>query len=182
VPDLVAAVDDAANLDAHYPGHTFGLVCTHFLTGFVPLRVLAPKVHERLDEGGCWSLVGGTKAGFPALRAKATSGPARWLSGGAGLPIDSLVCNPAGREEVVATLEENGFEVRDAETFEPALRFRNLRDFMDFGYRGGWLTPFIEALGLHQAGLAKRLLLNLFVFPITDHHTIEIVLAQKAGR
>jgi SAM-dependent methyltransferase len=182
VPDLVAAVDDAANLDAHFPGRTFGLVCTHFITGFVPLAVLAPKIRERLDEGGYLSLVGGTKEGFPALRAKASSGPARWLSGGGGLHIDELVCNPAGRAEVVQTLEENGFAVRVAETFEPALRFRNLRDFMDFGYRGGWLTPFIESLGLHQIGLTKRLLLNLFVFPITDHHTIEIVLAQKAGR
>ncbi len=68
IPDLVAAVDDAANLDAHFPDQPFDLICTHFLTGFVPMQVLAPKIWSRLEVGGYWSLVGGTKAGFPALR------------------------------------------------------------------------------------------------------------------
>jgi SAM-dependent methyltransferase len=182
LPDLVAAVDDAANLDDHFPGQTFGLICSHFITGFVPLGELAPKVWSRLDDGGYFSLVGGTTAGFPALQAKAASRPARWLAGGNGLVIDELVCNPAGRDEVVRTLADSGFAVRAAETFEPALRFRNFREFMDFGYRGGWLTPFLETLGLHRAGLTKRLLLNLFFFPMHDHHSIEIVLAQKVNR
>jgi hypothetical protein len=54
--------------------------------------------------------------------------------------------------------------------------------FMDFAYRGGWLTPFIETLGVQKAGLTTRLLLDRFFFPIEDHHSIEIVLAQKVGR
>jgi SAM-dependent methyltransferase len=184
IPDLVAAVDDAENLDAHFPGQSFDLVSTHFITGFVPLEVLAPKIRGRLDEGGYWSLVGGTKAGFPALQAKAQSRLLRWVMGGGGGPlvIDDIACNPAGRDEVVRTLEGNGFAIRAAETFEPALHFRNFDAFMDFAYRGGWLTPFIEALGLHRAGAAARWLVNRLFFPATDHHCIEIVLAQKAGR
>ena len=71
IPDLVAEVDDAANLDAHFPNQSFDLVCTHFITGFVPLRTLAPKIWDRLKEGGYWSFVGGTMAGFPNLQAKA---------------------------------------------------------------------------------------------------------------
>jgi SAM-dependent methyltransferase len=181
VPDLVAAVDDAANLDLHFPDQAFDLICTHFVTGFVPMRVLAPKIRNRLAEGGYWSLVGGTKAGYPALQAKANSRLLRWLSGGRSFAVDDLACNPAGREEVVQTLESNGFAVRACETFEPTLRFRNMDEFMDFAYRGGWLTPFIEALGLHRAGVTTRLLLNLFVFPVEDHHNIEVVLAQKVG-
>jgi hypothetical protein len=106
----------------------------------------------------------------------------RWLYGSHAVSVDDLVCNPAGRDEVVDTLEANGFAVRAAETFEPALRFRNLQEFMDFGYRGGWLTPFIERLGLHRARWLTRLLLGLFFFPVDDHHSIEIVLAQKARR
>src|SRR5262245_16820485 len=73
IPELAAAVDDAANLDAHFPGQSFDLICTHFITGFVPMSVLAPKIHSRLEEGGYWSLVGGTKAGWPALQRKANS-------------------------------------------------------------------------------------------------------------
>jgi SAM-dependent methyltransferase len=182
VPDLVAAVDDAANLDAHFPGESFGLVCTHFITGFVPVAVLAPRIWGRLEEGGYWSLVGGTKAGFPALQAKARSKLLRWSVGGRGLSVDDVVCNPAGRDKVVEALENNGFAVREAETFEPPLRFRNFDEFMDFAYRGGWLTPFIEALGLHKAGALTRWLVNRFFFPADDHHSIEVVLAQKVRK
>jgi SAM-dependent methyltransferase len=179
IPDLVAAVDDAVNLDAYFPDQSFDLICTHFITGFVPMQVLAPKIWSRLEEGGYWSFVGGTKAGFPALQAKADGKALRWLLGGRRLEVDAMVCNPAGREEVFETLETNGFKVQECETFEPALRFRNLDEFMDFAYRGGWLTPFIEALGLHQAGASVRLMMNTFFFPVDDHHTIEIALAQK---
>ena len=42
------------------------------------MKVLAPKIYERLEEGGYWSFVGGTKAGFPALQAEANS----WFSAG----------------------------------------------------------------------------------------------------
>jgi SAM-dependent methyltransferase len=179
IPDLLAAVDDAANLDDHFPGQSFDLVCTHFITGFVPLRVLAPKIHARLEEGGYWSLVGGTKAGYPALQARANSKLLRWLCGGRTFAVDDLACNPAGRDEVVRTLEGHGFAVRAAETFEPQLRFRDLDEFLEFGYRGGWLTPFIETLGLHRAGAVKRFLMNRLFFPARDNHSIEIVLARK---
>ncbi len=50
---------------------------------------------------------------------------------------------------------------------------------MDFAYHGGWLTPFVEAMGLHRLNRAARMLMNLFFFPVEDHHSIEIVLAQK---
>ena len=179
VPDLVAAVDDAANLDNHFPGESFGLVCTHFITGFVPVGALAPKIWGRLEEGGYWSLVGGTKAGFPALQAKANGRLVRRLYGGRTLAVDDIVCNPSGRDEVVRTLEANGFAARACETFEPPLRFRNLNEFLDFAYRGGWLTPFVEEVGLHRVGRMKRWLMDWFFFPVRDHHSIEIVLAQK---
>src|SRR5262245_53448998 len=63
IPDLVAEVQDAARLKDCFPGQSFDLVCTHFITGFVPMSVVAPQIWDRLDEGGCWSLVGGTQAG-----------------------------------------------------------------------------------------------------------------------
>jgi SAM-dependent methyltransferase len=182
IPDLVSAVGDAADFAHHFPGQSFDVICTHFITGFVPMRVLAPLIWERLEEGGFWSLVGGTKAGFPALQAKANGKLVRRLYGGKKLDVDDIVCNPAGRDEVVRTLEENGFAVRACETFEPPLTFRNLNQFMDFAYRGGWLTPFVETVGLHKAGLMTRLMMNWFFFPVKDHHSIEIVLAQKKDR
>jgi SAM-dependent methyltransferase len=178
VPDLVAAIDDAGNLEAHFQGQTFDLICTHFITGYIPMRVLAPKIWAHLAPGGYWSLVAGTKAGFPALQARAR-GRLRWMLGSQPLVVDDIVCNPAGHDEVVQTLEANGFAVRHCETFAPPLRFGNLNEFMEFGYRGGWLTPFIEAVGLPRAGRATRLLMNWFFFPIEDHHSIEIALAQK---
>jgi SAM-dependent methyltransferase len=179
LPDLVAEVDDAVNLDSHFSLQSFDLVCTHFITGFVPMAKLAGKIHNRLADGGYWSFVGGTQAGFRALRAKAARRPLCWVFGGHKLAVDELVCNPSGPEEVAETLENQGFVIRERETFEPKLHFRDLNDFMDFGYRGGWLTPFIEALGLHQAGAFTSWVLNTFLFPADDQHSIEIVLAQK---
>ena len=182
IPDLVAAVGDAADFANHFPGRSFDLICTHFITGFVPMKVLAPLIWERLEEGGYWSLVGGTKAGFPTLQARANGKMVRRLYGGRTLAVDDIVCNPAGHAEVVGTLEESGFAVRACETFEPPLNFRNLREFMDFAYRGGWLTPFVETVGLHKAGLMTRWMMNWFFFPVKDHHSIEIALAQKKTR
>jgi len=182
LPDLVGAVDTAANLDAHFPDQSFDLICTHFISGFVPLNVLAPKVFSRLEEGGYWSYLGATKGAYPNLQKTANSKLLRWMFGGPKLDIDSTVLSPANQQEVFDTLERAGFVVRQCETFKPTLKFRNLDDFLDFAYYGGWLTPFIDAIGLHKAGAFTRFLLNRFYFPLEDNHSIEIHLAQKVSR
>jgi len=182
IPDLVGAVDTAANLECHFPDQSFDLICTHFISGFVPMSVLAPKVWSRLEEGGYWSYLGATKGAYPNLRAQANHKLLRWTLGGPKLDIDGLVMSPANRQEVFDTMERTGFVVRQCETFQPKLRFRDLDEFLDFAYYGGWLTPFIEAMGLHKAGPFTRFVLNRCLFPIEDHHSIEIHLAQKVTR
>lgn len=182
LPNLTAAVDDAANLDSHFPSISFDLICTHFMTGFVPISTLAPKIWSRLSDGGLWSCAGGTKEGFANLQRKSRSKALKLIFRGKKLDVDALVCNPADRAEILQSMEAVGFEILECETFRPALRFGNFKQFMDFGYFGGWLTPFIESLGLHKARRMTRVLLNAFVFPVKDHHHIEIVLAQKGER
>lgn len=182
LPDLTAEVGDAARLEEHFPGHTFDCVSTHFVTGFVPMRVLAPKIWDRLEEGGCWSLVGGTKKGYPALQAKADSKVLRRLSGAGTRKIDEEFINPTDLDDAVGILEEHGFELLEGETFEPELEFRNFDDFMEFAYRGGWFTPAIEAVGLHKAGFWKKWALNRLLFPLKDHHSIVIALARKVKK
>lgn len=180
IPDIVAEVDDAANLDDHFHTLSFNLICTHFITGFVPLRVLAPKILSKLESKGFWSFVGGTKAGFPQLQKSAASLPLKkWFFGGSKLHVDDLVCNPAGQDEVVDTLLEHGFTICECETFSPDLHFDNFQEFMEFAYYGGWLTPFVESLGLHKANFLIRMFLNNFCFPARDQHNIVIALAQK---
>jgi SAM-dependent methyltransferase len=181
VPGLNAAVDDAVNLDAQFLGESFDIICTHYVTGFVPMAELATKIRDRLASGGYWSLVGGTKGGFPALRSKADSKAARLLFGGNTVDVDDRVCNPADRAEILRTFETHGFDVCRCETFAPRLDFKNLDDFLAFAYYGGWLTPFVEALGLHRMqGTTKAEVDSLF-FPVTDYHSIEIALAKKDG-
>jgi SAM-dependent methyltransferase len=179
LPDLVAALDDAQNVDHHFPGQTFDLACTHFITGFVPLEVLAPKVAARLVTGGWWTFVGGTRQGFPALQAQANSEFFQKLFGLNGVDVGQFVCNPADEETVVTELERTGFTVHASETFRPSFHFNDLDEFLEFAYYGGWLTPFIEGLGLHQATPLVRSVLNQFAFPVRDHHAIVISLAQK---
>jgi SAM-dependent methyltransferase len=179
IPHLTAVVDTAANLDAHFPDQNFDLICTHFITGFVPLSVLAPKVWNRLEVGGYWSYLGATKQAFPRLQSKANNRLLRWLLGAPKMDISSAIPCPADRQEVVGTLQRNGFVVRRCETFQPKLDFANLDEFLEFGYYGGWLTPFLDAVGLHKVGAVTRFLLNRLVFPMEDHHCVEIHLAQK---
>jgi len=180
IPDIVADVDDAANMDDHFQTQSFDLICTHFITGFVPLGVLAPKIGGKLESQGFWSFVGGTMAGFPQLQQKAASLPLKnLLFGGSKWKVDNLVYNPADQDEVVRTLEQNGFTVCECETFCPDLHFNNFNDFMEFAYYGGWLTPFIERMGLQNANRFVRWLLNTFYFPARDQHNIVIALAQK---
>jgi SAM-dependent methyltransferase len=181
LPGLVAEVDDAANLDLCFQDQTFDLIATHFITGFVPIDLLAPKIYDKLAPGGYWSFIGGTKAGFPELRKRAEARKLKWLFRENKLDIDGFVSNPAGRKEVVDAMERHGFVIRHCETFKPNLHFANFQAFLEFAYWGGWLTPFVEALGLHKARPMVRLLLNALAFPVKDHHCIEIVLAQRSA-
>jgi SAM-dependent methyltransferase len=179
MPDLTAVTGDAAQLDQYFPGQQFDCICTHFITGYVAMRVLAPKIANRLKPGGSWSLVGGTKGAYPAMQAKGGSQILRWLSGVGSRKVDDTVLNPADLQEVVEMMTAHGFDVRFGETFQPALAFNDFDEFMTFGYRGGWLTPLIESLGLDKAGAIKRWLLNRLVFPVTDSHNIVIALGRK---
>lgn len=182
IPGLAAVVQDARHFDRHFPDESFDLIATHFITGFVPLAVLAPMIWDKLDEGGYWTFVGGTKAGFPELQRKTQNALLNRLFNTRRPAVDEVVCNPADGDEVVRTLRANGFAVRESESFRPELRFANLHEFLEFAYFGGWLTPFVEATGVHRTGFLTRLMLNTFFFPVRDHHSIEIVLAQKVER
>jgi ubiquinone/menaquinone biosynthesis C-methylase UbiE len=179
IPGLNAVAGDASDLDAHFPGQEFDCICTHFVTGFVAMRLLAPQIARHLKQGGYWSLIGGTKAAYPALQAKGSSKLLRWLTGAGSRTMDETVLNPADLREVAETMDTHGLEVRQSETFEPALTFRNFDAFMEFGYRGGWLTPLIESMGLHEAGLVKRWLIDRLAFPVEDKHDIVIALGRK---
>jgi SAM-dependent methyltransferase len=182
IPGLVAVVGDAAELDIYFPGQSFECICTHFVTGYVPMHVLAPAIANRLEEGGYWSMIGGTKAAYPALQARGSSKLLRWLSGVGSRQMDDTVLNPADLREVVDTMEAQGLEICAAETFEPTLEFQDFDQFMEFAYQGGWLTPLVETIGLHRAGPVKRWLFNHLVFPIRDSHHIVIALGRKPRR
>ena len=178
IDGLEAVVDDAANFDDHFPGQTFDLICTHFITGFVPIQHLAPLIYKRLKPGGCWSFVGSGKLAYPTLRRKADSPIVRMLFGGAKLSLKDMLC-PDHENDLRETLTAAGFEILTADTFEPELRFRDFSEFMEYAYTGGWLTPFIEELGLQHAGRPTRALLNTMVFPVKDHHSILLGLVRK---
>jgi SAM-dependent methyltransferase len=180
IPDLVAVVGDAAKLDDYFPGQQFDCICTHFVTGYVSMRVLGPMIANRLAPGGYWSLVGGTKAAYRALQAKGDSKLLRRLTGAGSRKMDDTVLNPADAQEVASNMESYGFTMRASQTFEPALEFNDFDQFMEFGYRGGWLTPLIESMGLHRAGPMKRWLLNRLAFPVHDTHNIVIALGRKS--
>ena len=178
IPGLKAAVDDATNIDDQFPGQPFDLVCTHFITGFVAVSHLAPRIFQRLRPGGLWSFVGAGKAAYPTLRSKADSAVVRAVCGGSELSLDNMIV-PDDEPHLLQQLESTGFEVITSETFEPDLHFRNMDEFMEFAYTGGWLTPFIEELGLQDIGRTTKTLLNAVVFPIRDHHSVLLALARK---
>lgn len=180
IPDLVAAVDDAANLDSHFSHHSFRLICTHFVTGFVPIEHLAPRIRTKLADGGYWSFVGATQAAFPQLRKRAQALSASRLARSRELDVGALISSPVDHESAMREIESHGFVIRESQQFEPEVVFENFDQFMEFGYWGGWLTPFVEYLGLHRAGSLLRLLLNATFFPLNDHHSVSVVLAQKA--
>ena len=93
--------------------------------------------------------------------------------------MDDTVLNPADEREVAEVMGAQGLDVIRTETFQPPLSFENFDAFMEFGYRGGWLTPLIESIGLHRAGPVKRWALNRLVFPVQDSHNIVVVLGRK---
>jgi SAM-dependent methyltransferase len=179
IPDLNAVVGDAALMDAHFPGQMFDCICTHFVTGFVPMDRLAPRIVRRVEPGGYWSLIGGTKAAYPAFQAMGDSRLLRWLSGAGDRAMDETVLNPTSLQDVADTMDAYGFDLCRSETFEPALSFGNFDEFMEFGYRGGWLTPLLESMGLHEAGPLKRWAIDRLAFPVEDKHNIVVALGRK---
>jgi len=179
LPGLEAVAGDASNLDDYFADQEFDCICTHFVTGFVSMRVLGPQIARKLRPGGCWSLVGGTKAAYPGFQAKGDSPLLRWVSGAGSRRVDETVLNPADEREVAEVMDSIGLDALRSETFKPPLLFEDFDAFMEFGYRGGWLTPLIESLGLHQAGLLKRWALNRLIFPVEDSHNIVVVLGRK---
>lgn len=178
LPDLVSAVDDAANIDDHFCEEPFGLISTHFVTGFVPIEHLAPRIFRKLAPGGYWSFVGGMSLGYGELQKRSSTPLMQLLFGGRQPDLQGLKC-PDNQIEVEQALSHVGLEIVTAHTFEPELRFRDFDEFMEYGYRGGWLTPFIEEVGLHKAGRIQKAVLNRLIFPILDHHNIVIALARK---
>ena len=178
LPDLVVAIDDGANLDRHFGQSEFDLVATHFVTGFVELEKLAADVFKKLAPGGCWSFVGGTTAGYAELQRRARHPLLRMLFGSNGVALQGMIC-PESEDQVTRLLSNAGFEIRVSETFEPELKFEDFSSFMEYGYHGGWLTPFIEDIGLQNASRWQQALLNRIVFPVTDHHSIVLAVARK---
>ncbi len=178
IPDLVAAIDDGANLEHHFQGEQFELIATHFVTGFVPMTHLAPRIHSKLAADGVWSFVGGTTAGYRELRRRAGHPVLRLLFGGRVPDLQDVIC-PGSEREVVTVLEQTGFEVLQAKTLEPKLSFPDFDSFMEFAYHGGWLTPFIEEIGLHRSRRWQQTILNRLVFPVVDHHNIVLALARR---
>ena len=71
------------------------------------------------------------------------------------------------------------FDVCAGETFEPAIEFNDFDQFMKFGYRGGWLTPLIESIGLQQGRLGEALAAQPSRLPGQDSHNIVIALGRK---
>ena len=178
LPDLSVAIDDGANLHRHFHGEQFDLLATHFVTGFVPMKDLAPKIMDKLVPGGCWSFVGGTSTGYPELQRRAQHPLLKLLYGGHGPSLGGMIC-PENQEEVAGILTDAGFEISRLETFQPRLEFPDFDAFIEYGYHGGWLTPFIEEIGLHRARRWQRSLLNRLVFPVTDHHSIVLAVARR---
>jgi hypothetical protein len=178
LPDLVATIDDGANVDRHHNGENFGLVATHFVTGFVPIAHLAPRLFEKLVPGGYWSFVGGTTAGYRELQKRAAHPLLKLLFGGRSPDLQGMIC-PDNDQDVRKVLMQHGFEIVVSETFEPGLAFPNFESFMEYGYHGGWLTPFIEEVGLHRCSRWQKAVLNRTIFPVRDHHSIVIVLARR---
>jgi SAM-dependent methyltransferase len=178
LPDLTAMVDDGINLNQHFRQESFDLIATHFVTGFVPITRIAPQIHEKLVPGGIWSFVGGTTAGYPVLQRRAAHPLLKLFFGHGSLSLQDQIC-PADEQDIARAMLSNGFELLTLDTYEPELRFPNFDSFMEYAYHGGWLTPFIEQIGLHKAKKWQQAILNQLVFPVVDHHRIAFAVARK---
>lgn len=178
IPQLNAVIDDAANIDRHFTEESFDLICTHFITGFVPIDHLAPRILSKLKPGGYWSFVGAVTTAYPELQRKANTPLIRMFNRGRKAEREKLI-TPTDCDAVTSCFEKYSFETCSIELFEPELVFNDFEDFMEYAYRGGWLTPFVEHLGLQKVRPLTKKLLTSLLFPIHDRHRIAIGLARR---
>ncbi len=136
LPDLIAEVDDAANLDTRISRAV--------------LRLHLHPFHHRLRADDACSRRKSGIASKTAATGRSSAArwepirccrprPARaWSAGGsapAREPVNELVLQPGQLCGGRADAEAHGFDVCVAETFEPALAFRDFDEFMEFAYR-----------------------------------------------
>ncbi len=81
LPDLEAVVGDATRLSTYFPGQQFDCICTHFVTGYVPIRVLAPRSPPGSRSGVTGRSSAAPEAAYPAAAGEGDSKFMRWLSG-----------------------------------------------------------------------------------------------------
>jgi SAM-dependent methyltransferase len=178
LPDLQAVIDDAAEIDRHFIGENFDFISTHFVTGFVPIEHLAPRIFKKLKPGGYWSFLGAVSSAYPQLQKKGNSKLLRFVARGRKIKADDLL-TPRNGDAVSDCFRSHGFDVCSLEVATPALHFADFDSFMEFGYHGGWLTPFIEAVGLQNAKPWLKTVLNMLVFPLNDEHHVAVGLARR---
>ncbi|MBA4018918.1 MAG: class I SAM-dependent methyltransferase [Pirellula sp.] len=178
IPDLQAVIDDAAAIDGHFVNESFGFVSTHFVTGFVPMEHLAPRIWNKLQPGGYWSFLGAVSSAYPTLQKKARSKLLRFLGRGRKFEARDLL-TPVDCNAISDCFQRHGFEVCSLELARPKLEFADFDAFMEFAYHGGWLTPFIEAIGLQNAKPWLKSMLNMLVFPLSDEHHVAVGLARR---
>ncbi|MGC3967867.1 MAG: hypothetical protein QM775_10995 [Pirellulales bacterium] len=139
---------------------------------------LAPRIFAKLRPGGYWSFLGAVSSAYPQLQKKANSKLLRFVARGRKIRADDLL-TPRGGEAVADCFRRHGFEICSLEVAQPALHFSDFDAFMEFGYHGGWLTPFIEAVGLQNAKPWLKTVLNMLVFPLDDEHHVAVGLSRR---
>ena len=102
IPELTAVVQDARHFHKHFAEESFDLIATHFITGFVPMADLAPKIWSRLAEGGYWSFVGAPRLASRNFNERPAHEPYDGLPVRADQPWMMLFATPRTRPKSLA--------------------------------------------------------------------------------
>ena len=112
MPDLAAVVGDAAQLDTTSRVNSSIAFARILSRDTCRCACSGPRSPAGSRPGGYWSLVGGTKAAYPALQAKGDSRAHSLADRRGSRKMDDTVLNPANLQEVADTMAAHGFEVR----------------------------------------------------------------------
>ncbi len=177
----------AADADKHLPIHSQDLIIAHFISAYVPVRILFQQAKTMSKANGYFSFVTSTYESFPESQTQIANFVAQDtlignLVGHYYKSILSRTPVASGMDEIHQLIEEFDFKLVHHQRIEIPIYFEDIEKLTEYAIHGGWFfnllpeTSFAKDFILERI---KRFVARILKFPHRDTQVIDVLLLKK---